>query len=71
MSETHMLEDRLLVWRCKLGSKAAFRRIYEKYESDLRTLAGNLLDRATDAEDVVQDVFVSFLQVVELLDFPV
>jgi RNA polymerase sigma-70 factor (ECF subfamily) len=63
-----IVEDRLLIWRCKLGSSAAFRRIYEKYENDLRTLAANLLDDKIDAEDVVQDVFVSLLQAVEKLE---
>ncbi len=60
-----MVEDRLLIWRCKRGSRASFRRIYEKYESDLRTLAANLLDDKAAAEDVVHDVFVSLLQVVD------
>jgi RNA polymerase sigma factor (sigma-70 family) len=60
-----MIEDRLLIWRCKQGNRAAFRRIYEKYESDLRTLAANLLDDKTVAEDVVHDVFASLLQVVD------
>jgi len=60
-----MVEDKLLIWRCKRGSRAAFKRIYEKYESDLRTLAANLLDDKAAAEDVVHDVFVSLLQVVD------
>jgi len=60
-----MVEDKLLIWRCKRGSRAAFRRIYEKYESDLRTLAANLLDDKAAVEDVVHDVFVSLLQVVD------
>ncbi len=63
-----MIEDRLLILRCKNGSRAAFRRIYEKYESDLRTLAANLLDDKAAAEDVVHDVFVSFLKVVDRLE---
>ena len=63
-----MIEDRLLIFRCKNGSRAAFRRIYEKYESDLRTLAANLLNDKAVAEDVVQDVFVSFLKVVDKLE---
>ncbi len=58
-----MLEDRLLIVRCKYGSRAAFQRIYEKYEGHLRTLAGNLLQDRTAAEDVVHDVFVSLLQI--------
>jgi len=60
-----MVEDRLLIWRCKHGSRVAFRRIYEKYESDLRTLAANLLDDKAAAEDIVHDVFVSLLLIVE------
>jgi len=60
-----MLEDRLLILKCKRGSRTAFQRIYEKYESDLRTLAANLLDDKTAAEDIVHDVFVSLLLAVE------
>jgi len=60
-----MIEDRLLIWRCKQGCRSAFQRIYEKYEGDLRTLAANLLDDKSAAEDVVQDVFISLLQVVD------
>ena len=63
-----MIEDRLLIWRCKQGSRGAFRRIYEKYEDDLRTLAANLLDDKTAAEDVVHDVFISLLRVVDTFE---
>ncbi|MBN2456356.1 MAG: hypothetical protein JXB29_07475 [Sedimentisphaerales bacterium] len=57
-----MLEDRLLILKFKRGSRTAFQRIYEKYESDLRTLAGNLLDDKATAEDIVHDVFASFVE---------
>jgi len=60
-----MIQDKLLIWKCKYGSRTAFKRIYEKYESDLRTLAANLLDDKVAAEDIVHDVFVSFLQIVD------
>ena len=60
-----MLEDRLLLWRFKCGSRNAFRLIYEKYAGDLLTLAANFLNDKADAEDVVQDVFISFVQSVE------
>lgn len=60
-----MLEDKLLIWRFQGGSRDSFRRIYEKYESFLLTLAANLLGDTSAAEDVVQDVFVSFVQSVE------
>ncbi len=60
-----MIEDRLLIYRCKHGSRSAFRRIYEKYQGDLRTLAANLVDDKSAAEDVMHDVFVSLLRVVD------
>ena len=60
-----MVEDRILVWRFKRGSKDALRAIYKKYADDLLTLAGNLLDDKAGAEDVVQDVFVTFVQSIE------
>ena len=60
-----MLEDKLLILRCKCGSKAAFLCIYEKYEGDLRTLAANLIFDKTAAEDIVHDVFVSLWQIMK------
>ncbi len=53
-----MLEDKLLVLRCRHGSKDAMCRIYQKYKDYLLTLAKGLLSE--QAEDVVHDVFVSF-----------
>ena len=60
-----MLEDRLLLWKFKCGSKDAFRAIYQKYAEDLLTLAGNLLDDKAGAEDIVQEVFISFAESIE------
>ncbi len=60
-----MLEDRLLLWRFKHGSREAFRLIYQKYADGLLTLAANLLEDKADAEDVVQDVFISFVKSVQ------
>ena len=57
-----MLEDRLLLWKFKRGSRDAFRAIYEKYAGDMLTLAGNLLDDKVGAEDIVQDVFIKFVE---------
>ena len=57
-----MLEDRLLVWRFKRGGKDAFCRIYEKYRDDLLRLAISLLTESEAAEDVVHDVFASFIR---------
>ena len=55
-----MLEDEKLKWQFKCGSPQALARIYEKYVDTLLTLAMGLLNDAAEAEDVVQDVFVSF-----------
>lgn len=56
-----MLEDRLLLWKFKRGSREAFSLIYGKYAGDLLVLASKLLGDRNSAEDVVQDVFVSFV----------
>jgi RNA polymerase sigma-70 factor (ECF subfamily) len=57
-----MLEDKLLVLKCRRGSKDAMCRIYQKYKDYLLTLAKGLLSEQVEAEDVVHDVFVSFAQ---------
>ena len=57
-----MLEDRLLLWKFKHGSRDAFRAIYEKYAGEMLTLAGNLLDDKVGAEDIVQDVFIKLVE---------
>ncbi len=60
-----MLEDKLLVLRCKGGSRDAMRAIYQKYKDYLLTVAKALLNEKTAAEDVVHDVFVSFAQSID------
>ena len=57
-----MLEDRLLVWKFNRGDLGALRDVYEKYKDDLVTLAAALLTDVSSAEDVVHDVFVSFIK---------
>ena len=57
-----MVEDRLLIWKFKLGNRDALRRIYEKYKNDSLKLAVALVNDVNTAEDVVQDVFVAFAQ---------
>ena len=59
-----MLEDKLLVLKCKHGNKEAMCRLYEKYKDYLLTLAKGLLGEQATAEDVVHDVFVSFARTV-------
>jgi RNA polymerase sigma-70 factor (ECF subfamily) len=53
-----MMEDKLLIWRCRRGRREALRRIYEKYHLDLLKLAIALTGEVNTAEDIVHDVFV-------------
>jgi RNA polymerase sigma-70 factor (ECF subfamily) len=55
-----MIEDELLKWKFRQGSTEALSCIYRKYLDDLLTLAVGLLNDPNEAEDIVQDVFVSF-----------
>jgi len=57
-----MIEDELLKWKFKQGSTEALSCIYRKYLNDLLTLAMGLLNDPSEAEDIVQDVFVSFVK---------
>jgi RNA polymerase sigma-70 factor (ECF subfamily) len=57
-----MMEDKMLFWKCKRGSRDALRQIYEKYYVDLLKLAIVLTGDANTAEDIVHDVFVRFAQ---------
>ncbi len=54
------IEDEVLKWRFKRGSREALSRIYEKYVHLLLSIAMGLPNDPHEAEDVVQDVFVSF-----------
>lgn len=55
------MEDKILVLKCKQGSRSALAQIYEKYKANLLLLAMALLNDRAAAEDVVHDVFVAFV----------
>ncbi len=57
-----MLEDKLLLWKFKHGSRQALERIYDKYESYLVTVATALLNDTHAAEDVLHDLFISLVK---------
>ena len=59
------MEDKLLVIKCKRGSTEALARIYEKYKTDMLVLAMALLNDKSAAEDVMHDVFLSFVMNIE------
>jgi RNA polymerase sigma-70 factor (ECF subfamily) len=56
------MEDKLLIWKFKRGSRDALRRIYDKYHGHLLKLAIVLTGDPDTAEDIVQDVFIHFAQ---------
>jgi RNA polymerase sigma factor (sigma-70 family) len=62
-----MMEDKLLIWKCRRGSRDALRQIYEKYHVDLLKLAVVLTGEADTAQDIVHDVFVRFARTVPRL----
>ena len=55
-----MIEDEILKWRFRQGSKEALCRIYEKYLDYLLTLAVGFSSDFNTAQDIVHDVFVRF-----------
>jgi RNA polymerase sigma-70 factor (ECF subfamily) len=57
-----MLEDKMLLWKMKHGSSDALCRIYDRYKRDMLSLANALLHDLNAAEDIVHDVFISFIQ---------
>jgi RNA polymerase sigma-70 factor (ECF subfamily) len=60
--DIQVVEDKLLIWKLRRGSKDALSRIYEKYRDDLLRIAAGLLNETGAAEDIVQDVFVAFVR---------
>ena len=59
------MEDKLLVYRCKQGSRDALRRIYDKHRDYLLILAVALSHDVHLAEDAVHDAFVGFAEKIE------
>ena len=60
-----MLEDLRLINRLKKGKTDALEQIYNKYEKDVFRLAINLLGDPNSAEDVLQDVFMKFIESID------
>ena len=63
-----MLEDHILWWRSRRGSRRAFDLIYQKYVDMMLGVAMHLLGNAGDAEDVVQEVFASLVEAPQTLE---
>lgn len=57
-----MFEDKILIRKLRQGSADALGRIYEKYRDDLLRISAGLLKNPGDADDVVHEVFTSFVK---------
>ncbi len=57
-----MIEDMLLIWKLKNGREQGLVCAYGKYKNYLLKIAYALLPDSGQAEDVVQDVFVSLAE---------
>lgn len=57
-----ILEDRWLLQKLRRGDATALQRIYERYKHDLLGLAVTLSHDKAAGEDIVHDVFVSFVR---------
>lgn len=60
MSDNMLFEDRELLHLLQQGSRKAYVMIYEKYQKLLFLYAYRKLNDQEEAEDVVQEVFISF-----------
>lgn len=60
-----MWQDEILKWRLRRGHSEALARVYARYVDTMLTVAMGLLNNAAEAEDVVQDVFVSLARSAE------
>ena len=58
-----MLEDKVLLWKLKRGDENALHWLYEKYKRDMFGLAVSLSNDKAAGEDIVHDVFVSFVRI--------
>lgn len=59
MGQYKDLTDIELVATLKTGDKTAFAEIYNRYWDKLFSIAGHKLDQLEDAEEVVQNIFIS------------
>jgi RNA polymerase sigma factor (sigma-70 family) len=58
-----MLEDKLLLWKLARGDAPSLERVYDKYKHAMLGLAVALAGNQAIGEDIVHDVFVSFVRI--------
>jgi RNA polymerase sigma-70 factor (ECF subfamily) len=55
-----MSNDQILIERVRSGDELAFQQLFDKYWQDLYRIAYQRVKSAADAQDLVQEVFISF-----------
>ena len=63
-----MFEDKRLITKLKTGDRNALRRIYQKYGDSLLVMAAGIVRDPGLAEDVLHDVFLSFVRDISSFD---
>ena len=58
-----MFEDKTLLLKLKRGDEDAMHHVYEKFKHDMLSLAIALARDRTIGEDIVHDVFISFVRI--------
>ena len=61
-------EDQILVSKLKRGNRLAFNALYKSYFSDLYSFTVKLTNNLTDAEEIVQEVFIKLWETKHTLD---
>lgn len=62
--------EHLQVLRAQMGDRGAYARLFERYHPRLLRYVQNLLGNAADAEDVMQDVWVTVVRKIGTLQNP-
>ncbi|NBW41705.1 sigma-70 family RNA polymerase sigma factor [bacterium] len=66
MAKKQLSEDLLLIQKIRKGNKIAFEQLVEKYETKVFHLAMRFTKNEEDAEEVLQDVFMTLHRKIEL-----
>ena len=60
--------DKQVIRRVLSGDRDAFRKLVEQYEGQVHTLAYQILDNATEADEITQQTFVEAYEGLERFD---
>lgn len=70
MTPTEKLLEQVLILQCQLGNEQAFYRLVERHEGSLRYFVNRLRSSADDADDILQDVWLTVFRKIRTLASP-